>query len=236
MVHPEAPFALGTNIHVRGIHSVLWAVWAGFFERQSGCVALETYPSPAADIASCVGISRLALEHGVLIEDCVHLDNEFGNLLHIPCLCSPIDLYILEEVTAYMLRIGSNIEFRNDEGLTPLLKAARTSMFNTSPYLHILIHNGANVFAIDDAGHGALHLVILGLNDIYKEEPWADHDKKRNEILTEARGKLVKLMVSGCKAHVDQSGRTLSRYIYEREIWDIWKAVLQEAGVSDLQC
>jgi hypothetical protein len=120
------------------------------------------------DLENCIRISRLALENGAFVKDCVELTECDGSFLHILSYYSELDYSFLEKVTKNLLRLRSDIEYDNENGLTPLLDAARSDSPSSGRYVQVLIEEGANVFAEDDANRGPLHLTLMGDYPIFQ--------------------------------------------------------------------
>ncbi|KAF2109379.1 hypothetical protein BDV96DRAFT_651819 [Lophiotrema nucula] len=222
----------------RGLHDIFWTTWIGFFERQLS--GMEQYALSAADdITRCKAISQLAFKHGATIEYCPNYDIDVGNLLHLPCAYHNIGKQLLDDIVHYFLLIGCDIEYHNAKGLTPLLRAAYTKQYKLTDYLSVLIEYGANIFATDSRGRGALHIVVLGSYAVEKK----DEDRTSpckfstiDEVLEELQRRLVVLMMAGCSpSAIDQHGCTAEDLIQDDSMRIVWNSAIEQASRSRIR-
>jgi hypothetical protein len=117
--------------------------------------------------AELVELDRAKQETDVFVQH--SLDNGYAmtallrqlNLLFLPTLLEYKDSRILSQVLDYWLSIGCDLEYRNINEETPLLKACHYHVQGTYMYLSILIERGADVSARDCNGRGALDLTLM---------------------------------------------------------------------------
>ncbi|OAP56059.1 hypothetical protein AYL99_09238 [Fonsecaea erecta] len=124
-----------------------------------------------ADIDHCRSMTRLAIESGCVPGESIPLNQSAPTPLFFythACQGSFTRSRLTGTIKA-MLRLGYDKEVRNDTGQTPQLYAAFTHGVRSLTAMELLIAEGANIYAVDGHGRGALHLCL-----------WFSESLKRN--------------------------------------------------------
>ena len=170
-------------------------------------------------------MSDLVIRHGASAEECVNLTPVDGNLLFCPAAYTDIILPDLKTLCKYLIRIGSDIEARNEETQTPALYAAYSYWESAVDWLPTLLENGADLTAQDAEGRAGFHQMFLGYKELMEmgclsECPYYYKDfKAKANILLDA----------GCNPFKpDLEGHTPSCYAWDNEILGLWENILGE--------
>ena len=178
----------------------------------------------------------LAFQHGARVDECVHYNELLGNLLHLACKYAGYEkvLSLLEhtQVVRYFLDIGSDMEYRNTYGRTPLLEVSAMRYSRDSDISYALLVEGANPSVADLEGRNALHLIIDVLEHRSARADTIDASLLGFRPEGDLHHRIVKLLRAGCDPHdMDHLGQTPSSYIQHSPVaWVVWARALYEAG------
>ena len=117
------------------------------------------------DFNQCVSMTDMALRHGCDIHNTVPCNSNIPNPLFLISNCLDLpDTYAPahEEALIYFLKIGYDMEERNEQGLTLLLDLAMTLTPSVIKLPKILIKKGTEIHAVDIHGCGVLHHAFMG--------------------------------------------------------------------------
>lgn len=172
------------------------------------------------------------------MDECVHLHEEWANLLFCPVDFGVIDAQHVESALKFFLDKGSDIECRSGDNLIPLLFATCSTWPSSLPCLSFFLEHGANILAVDHEGRGALHLMASTVDEIC--DHWYERHGRRSSCdpdlcycsFEDVENKFVKLLQAGCNPlALDDEGRPPSWYINSKEEgWLIWVSALEKTG------
>lgn len=204
--------------------SIIWNIWQNF-RAFTWDYILE---SPVLDIQVWIDVTRKCLRMGAPVDQ----DSYEGNL-HGLCITQYDNYDTLTAVCRFLLEIGSNIEYVNDDGMTPLLSSAYNNYCMTTVWLQVLLENGADCNVVDYDLRNALHLALK------KDEQWVnlieDLEGDPTDFFYVLLGRLTILLQAGCSPwQVDTYGRTPGEYARESKIIALaWVTALKAAGQLD---
>jgi ankyrin repeat protein len=148
-----------------------------------------------------------------------------GSLLHIVLLAaSELESHTIDIWIEALIQYGVDIELRDRRGFTPLLRAA-SACWGDARCIPCLVDGGADIFATDESGRGALHLSFV----LERHDTWMLESSACVEV--DLENKLTALLAAGCDPRAtDNQNRTPSEYIQNENIWNLWLSVLEKAG------
>jgi hypothetical protein len=180
----------------------------------------------------------LALKHGARVDECVHYNELSGNLLHLACKYAEyekvLSLHEHTQVIRYLLEIGSDMEYRNMYGRTPLLEASAMRFSRDSDVSSALLAEGADSSVADLEGRNALHLTADALQRRNALGDAIDASLLGVRPEGDLYHRLVELLRAGCDPlAMDHVGQTPSSYVQHSPIaWVVWARALYEVGWS----
>ena len=143
-------------------------------------------------------------------------------------------LYDLARICKYFIHIGSQMEAKNCDALTPLLYAA-WSILTIPRWPQVLIANGADVTARDDNGRGLFHQLFLGFTG-HEYWPYV-YTTAFPSLLFETLTYFYKgfedkariFLEAGCNPYIpDLNGHTPACYARDKRCLELWQSILGE--------
>ena len=143
---------------------VVWAIWATYADYHSQLLLPSYYASGVKrDFDQCVRMTRAALDKGCDTDSSICYNPYIANaLFEVESWWSLSEKHspAPEKAIEFLVSIGYDLEARNSTGCTPLLHTATSQKPQVVSCLRTLIRNGANVYALDWAGRGAIHCAL----------------------------------------------------------------------------
>jgi hypothetical protein len=226
-----------SNILSRAHHSIFWAIWSGF------CSRVRTIQAPTFEhtLQECKTLTDLAIARGARIEECVHLNQRAGNLIHLLAnhFSSTRAHFTPKErrdVFTYLQYIGCSMELCNGLGLTPLLAVTDCHEHTDGPHkvgplIGELISMGADLTALTASGEGPLDVALNRL------KVW--HPRNNNEYTDHFKNRLLVLLQAGSYLVASRKALCVAEYKFEAVgkysvICDICKSTLLDHGWSSM--
>jgi hypothetical protein len=213
-----------SNLHIQRI----WDIWLNLSRRQ---YSSPEYLALRDDLAWCKdSTDRYLRDHPSATKEILWSQVAYWAML----LPTNVGAYgnisaIVEDALQYWLELGFDLEHRNFEGNSSLLRTAYGSSFKFTwafKYFRLLIKYGANVHAVNEKGLGLLHLTLktVSLFPLYSvKSTWVS-------LLSGIEEKLVVLLEAGCDPNAkDHMGRTPSQYVeHDDDLLAVWTSALDE--------
>lgn len=213
-------YLLGGGWDFENADSIIWNIWANFTEFSCD----YTSESPVLDIQKWIDVTRKCLWMDAPVDQ-----HSRGGNLHLLCHTNYGNYETLTAVCRFLLEIGSDIEYVEDNGETPLLSSAYNYRYTTAVWLQVLLENGADCNSVDYDLRNALHLA-------FKKRKRYDEDFYEDPTdISVVLEKLTLLLQAGCSPwQVDGFGRTPGEYARESKVMALaWKTALEAAGQLD---